>query len=83
VKDAFGNVLQRTVLRAGKSVITSTCTVETPDEIAVDFSAGFTPVQNLPNEVLQYLLPSRYCESDKLVKMASNHQENEPRLSTG
>jgi transglutaminase-like putative cysteine protease len=28
-------------------------------------------VQNLPDDVLQYLLPSRYCESDKLVKMAT------------
>ena len=72
VKDAFGNILQRTVLTSGQSVITSTCTVETPDEIAVDPNAAFTLVQNLPDDVLQYLLPSRYCESDKLLKMATS-----------
>ena len=66
VQDAFENILQRTVLASGQSVITSTCTVETPDEIAVNPNAEFTLVQNLRAEVLQYLLPSRYCESDKL-----------------
>jgi len=35
-------------------------------------NAEFTLVQNLPDEVLQYLLPSRYCESDKLLKMAAS-----------
>ena len=72
VQDAFGNILQRTVLASGQSVITRTCTVETPDEIAVAPDAEFTLVQNLPDEVLQYLLPSRYCESDKLLKMATS-----------
>ena len=42
IQDAFGNLLQRTVLPRGNSVITSTCTVETPDEIAVEPNAGFT-----------------------------------------
>ena len=72
VQDAFGNILQRTVLASGQSVITSTSMVETPDEIAVNPNAEFTLVQNLPDEVLQYLLPSRYCESDKLLKMAAS-----------
>jgi transglutaminase-like putative cysteine protease len=72
VQDAFGNFLQRTVLHPGKSVITSTCTVETPDEIAVDPGANFTLIQNLPDDVVQYLLPSRYCESDKMLKLATS-----------
>jgi transglutaminase-like putative cysteine protease len=72
VQDAFGNLLQRTVLHPGKSVITSNCTVETPDEIAVDPRANFTLIQNLPDDVLQYLLPSRYCESDKMLKLATS-----------
>ena len=46
VQDAFGNFLQRTVLASGQSVITSTCTVETPDEIALNPDAEFTLVQN-------------------------------------
>ncbi len=72
VKDAFGNIMQRAILTSGQSVITSTCTVETPDEITVNQDAEFTLVQNLPDDVLQYLLPSRYCESDKLLKMATS-----------
>jgi transglutaminase-like putative cysteine protease len=71
-QDAFGNFVQRTVLPSGQSVITSTCTVETPDEIAVNPEAEFTLVQNLADEALQYLLPSRYCETDKLLKMATS-----------
>ena len=83
VQDAFGNLLQRTVLASGQSVITSTCTVETPDEIAVNPDAEFTLVQNLPDEVLQYLLPSRYCESDRLLKMATSITKNHAGLSAG
>jgi transglutaminase-like putative cysteine protease len=72
VTDAFGNRLQRTVLASGQSVITSTCTVETADAIDVNLQAKFTLVQDLPDNVIQYLLPSRYCESDKLVKLATS-----------
>ena len=57
---------------AGRSAITSTCTVETPEEIAVNPDAGFTLVLNLPEDALPYLLPSRYCESDKFLKMATS-----------
>ncbi|RCH54053.1 transglutaminase family protein [Mucilaginibacter hurinus] len=31
-----------------------------------------TPVHQLPVEVLQYLNPSRYCQSDKLFRLANN-----------
>ncbi|MGB9278239.1 MAG: transglutaminase family protein, partial [Terrimicrobiaceae bacterium] len=72
VQDAFGNILHRTMLASGQSVITSTCTVETPDAIDVNPQAEFTLIQNLPDEALQYLLPSRYCESDKLLKLATS-----------
>lgn len=30
------------------------------------------PVRNLPPEVIGYIYPSRYCQSDRLVKMAIN-----------
>ena len=39
-----------------------------PDE--VDLEAEQHPVQDLPDEVLQFLQPSRYCESDLLSQMA-------------
>ena len=62
--DSFGNLCQRIVLQAGPSTITGTCTVEAPDLIDVNPHADFTLVQNLPDEVLMYLLQSRYCPSD-------------------
>ena len=70
--DAFGNLLQRIMLGQGRAIITSTCTVDTPDEIASDTSADFTLIQNLPDDVLHYLLQSRYCESDKMLKLATS-----------
>ena len=70
--DAFGNLQQRTMLGQGRSIITSTCTVDTPDEIASEPDAHFTLIQNLPDDVIHYLLPSRYCEADKMLKLATS-----------
>jgi transglutaminase-like putative cysteine protease len=70
--DAFGNLQQRTVLGQGRSTITSNCIVDTPDEIASQPAADFTLIQNLPDDVLHYLLPSRYCESDKMLKLTTS-----------
>jgi len=36
-----------------------------PDPIELD--AGESPVEQLPNETLAFLLGSRYCETDKLA----------------
>jgi len=30
------------------------------------------PISNLPTEVIQYLYPSRYCQSDRLLRLAAN-----------
>ena len=32
----------------------------------------FTLIQNLPDDVIHYLLPSRYCEADKMLKLATS-----------
>src|SRR6185436_9462014 len=45
-------------------------TVETEPHLAVNPAASFTLVQDLPDSALQYLLPSRYCPSDKLESRA-------------
>lgn len=74
--DVFGNACQRLVLPAGVSVISSDITADVPDEIDVDFSAPFTPVQDLPDNVIHYLLPSRYCQSDLLLELATKIIEN-------
>jgi transglutaminase-like putative cysteine protease len=36
------------------------------------------PVEQLPNEILIYILPSRYCESDKLANLALEIAGNLP-----
>jgi transglutaminase-like putative cysteine protease len=37
---------------------------------AVDANATQAPIEELPSEVLQFLLPSRYCEVDRFVQVA-------------
>jgi len=41
------------------------------DHIDEGWGSPFVDVQNLPESVLMYLLPSRYCESDQFSQMAS------------
>ena len=63
--DAYGNLCQRFVVPQGRMTIRVGAVVETEHAIHVDFDAPATPVAELPNETLQYLLQSRYCPSDK------------------
>ena len=39
-------------------------TVDTADEIDVDMTAPRVPIDEVPDWALQFLLPSRYCQSD-------------------
>ena len=64
--DSFGNLCQRFTLPAGASTIAVRSEVEVDEQLAVDEKAGFTPVEQLPDDVLVYLLQSRYCPSDKM-----------------
>jgi transglutaminase-like putative cysteine protease len=45
--------------------------VEVPDQLDEDPGAPFVQIQNLPDPVLAYLLPSRYCESERFWQMAA------------
>jgi transglutaminase-like putative cysteine protease len=67
--DSYGNLCQRLVAPPGEFVVTATAGVETAGEIDVAPGAPFTPANELPGEVLQYLLPSRYCQSDLLGEL--------------
>jgi transglutaminase-like putative cysteine protease len=68
--DTYGNLCQRMVVPQGDMRLWVEATVETEPELAVAPSAPFTLVQDLPDIALQYLLPSRYCPSDRLVARA-------------
>jgi transglutaminase-like putative cysteine protease len=66
-RDLYGNVCRRTVLPPGRSAVRYHGQVETSNELdpyapdAVAYAA-----EDLPDDVLIYTLPSRYCVSDLL-----------------
>ncbi len=69
--DGFGNVCTRMVLPPGTTHLTCDFTIwdsGAPDY--VPYGAPQVPVDQLPHEVLVYLLGSRYCETDKLSALA-------------
>jgi transglutaminase-like putative cysteine protease len=68
--DAYGNLCQRMVVPRGDMRLRVEATVETEPGLAVEPAAPFMPIQSLPDSALQYLLPSRYCPSDKLEARA-------------
>jgi len=79
-EDAFGNVCQRFTAPAGRMTLDVQSEVVVDGALAVDPDAGRTPVDLLPDEVMVYLLQSRYCPSDKLQAKA---QEIVGRLAPG
>ena len=70
--DGYGNLCQRIVMPAGNFQLTVHCRAEVADQVDEDINAPLTPVQHLPTEVLQFLLPSRYCQSDELISLAAS-----------
>lgn len=70
-RDSYGNLCQRLMTPAGLLRVRSTVTAEVADRIDVQFGAEFVPVQNLPDAALQFLLPSRYCQSDLMADLAN------------
>jgi len=68
--DPFGNLCQRLVAPPGTFSVRTTVDVECAEASDFDYGAPFIEVQNLPDETLPFLLPSRYCESDRFSQMA-------------
>jgi transglutaminase-like putative cysteine protease len=69
--DGFGNRCARLVAPAGRFTLWDDAVVEDsglPDEVAPH--AIQHPIQDLPLDVLPYLLASRYCEVDRLSDIA-------------
>ncbi|UTA69396.1 MULTISPECIES: transglutaminase family protein [Emticicia] len=75
--DLYGNLCQRIFTPDSNFTIRTSAIVEVADFIDVDFNANYVPVQLLPDETLIYLLPSRYCESDKMGQMAASIVQNQ------
>jgi len=64
--DPYGNRGQRLTAPSGPFRIRTQSTVLTAGAADRAPGAPFVLIQDLPPEVLTYLLPSRYCESDRL-----------------
>jgi transglutaminase-like putative cysteine protease len=77
--DSFGNVCSRFVAPAGPYRLYSSAVIEDSGEPdAVNRRADQIPVQNLPPEVLRFLLASRYCEVDRFSDIAQSLFGNAP-----
>jgi transglutaminase-like putative cysteine protease len=70
-QDRYGNACRRLVAPEGAFRILYDAVIEDPGETdEVNPLARETPVEELPHEVLGYLLGSRYCETDHLSGLA-------------
>ncbi|MBS3799658.1 MAG: transglutaminase family protein, partial [Thioalkalivibrio sp.] len=68
--DIYGNLCQRVIAPPGPFSIHTSAEVQIADALDRAPGAPFVEVQHLPDPVLGYLLPSRYCESDRFNQMA-------------
>jgi transglutaminase-like putative cysteine protease len=61
-------------LRAGPGILTLTyaATVDLNHQFVEPTQIAEVPVRNLPPEVMGYIYPSRYCQSDRLLNMAAS-----------
>lgn len=70
-RDSFGNWCTRMLAPAGVTRISTDAVIRDsgkPDRVVP--SARETPVQDLPDDALLFLLGSRYCETDRLMDTA-------------
>ena len=70
-QDSHGNITYRAMLMPGRNEIRHDALVAVsslPDNR--DIYGPILPVAQLPFELLRYTLPSRYCDSDKLMNFA-------------
>jgi transglutaminase-like putative cysteine protease len=72
--DSHGNLTYRSMFMPGRNEVRHDALVAVsslPDSRDVPFT--MLPVGQLPSELMRYTLPSRYCDSDKLMNFAWNH----------
>ncbi len=69
--DVYGNLCQRMVMPPGRFSISVHCRVRVADIADADMAAPLVAVQDLPTDLLHYLLPSRYCQCDMLAPLAT------------
>jgi transglutaminase-like putative cysteine protease len=70
--DPFGNLCQRLVAPAGRFSVHTSVDVVCAEAFDVAPGAPFIEVQNLPEETLPFMRPSRFCESDRFSQLAQS-----------
>ena len=73
-QDSHGNIACRSMLKPGRNDIRHDALVSVssmPEKQGAGELA--VPVYELPTDLLRYTLPSRYCDSDKLLDIAWEH----------
>lgn len=75
--DTYGNLCQRLIAPPGFFSINTGAEVILADSVARAEDAPFVEIHKLPNEVLIYLLPSRYCETEHFGRMAATIAEGQ------
>jgi len=69
--DPLGNQLDRVILQPGENDVRHDAIVQVPAALENTEPVGLAvPIYQLPTDVLRYTLPSRYCDSDKLLTFA-------------
>jgi transglutaminase-like putative cysteine protease len=76
--DSFGNLCQRVLIPKGDFAVRCSCRAHTSDRIDVKRDAAFVPVHELPENALEFLLPSRYCQSDLFGELAGSIAGQQP-----
>jgi transglutaminase-like putative cysteine protease len=72
-RDSYGNRCSRFVAPAGHLRLSGTSTIDVdgmPEPVNPNIQQA--PIQDLPSDVLQFLLPSRYCEVDRFVQVSQD-----------
>lgn len=69
--DHYGNLCQRLIAPPGIFAVYTSAEVKTDDVPDLAPGAPFVEVGRLPDAVLSYLLPSRYCESERFGQIAA------------
>lgn len=75
--DNYGNLCQRLLAPTGPFSVHTAAEIILADRVDRAQDAPFVEVQNLPDAVLSYLLPSRYCESERFGQLATEITEGQ------
>lgn len=73
-QDSHGNFRLRSMLMPGRNEISHDALVTvSPQPESQEMVGELLTVEALPSDLLRYTLPSRYCDSDKLMEFAWEH----------